>query len=225
MSDLPWYKFYPDEWLLGNIQYCSDAAQLLFINAVSLYWRNGCQLTVKELRKRCKYRAEKCQKCVKELLDDGLICVKDDNISIKFLDEQMSQRNNISIVNADNGRLGGIAKAKRPLSETEANGKHLELELDKELEGEEDNQSDLHAIDFFKNKNCYVPTDEEYWYVASYKLFTDDFLNLCIKRCTKERSRQGLKPRPCRSDLTLAITDERKKYKNNALRNPPTEEE
>ena len=85
-------------------------------------------------------RAEKLQKCVKELHDDGMICVKDDSISIKFLDEQYIQRIAKSEVNAINGKLGGKANGKRTVSERSEVAKHKEIDvdLDLDLEGEVD---------------------------------------------------------------------------------------
>jgi len=144
MSELPWFKFNPSEWLSGDIQFCSDAAQLLFINACSLYWKNDCQLTVKVLSKRCQYRAEKCKKCVKELQDENIICVKDDNISIDFLDEQYAQRKYISKVNSKNAKGDGSTVAKRSLNGRSNSVGHKEKEEEKETESERE-QEDLFA--------------------------------------------------------------------------------
>jgi len=136
MDSLPWFKWSPSEWLSGDIQYCSDASQLLFVKLCCIYWKNNCQLSVKVMRKRCQMRAEKLQKCVKELQADGMVSIKDDNISIKFLDEQYAQRVARSEVNAKNGKLGGEANAKQTVSERLDFAKHIDKE--KEIEQEID---------------------------------------------------------------------------------------
>ena len=143
MKAYPWMKFSPDEWLLGNIQFCSDAAQLLFINTCALYWRNNCSLTVVQLKKKSRLRSLKFNKTLQELIDENILCTKNDDICIKFLDEQHAQRIARTEVNKENGYLGGKANAIEKSSEKEANAKHIrerkEIEnKNKDSEGEQD---------------------------------------------------------------------------------------
>lgn len=224
MTELPWFKFNPSEWLSGDIQYCSDAAQLLFVKLCCIYWKNNCQLDVKVMRKRCKMRAEKLQKCVKELQADGMIIINNDNISIKFLDEQYAERVARSEVNSNNGRLGGLANAKQSLSERYDFAKHGEgeEELDKEEE-EEDGHLDPLIFDYFKDKGCYMPHEDSGWFTKVYNRFSDNFLNMVIRLCKEQRSSKGLPPKPCRSDLTTEIEKQSKKFSDGVFREQPTD--
>lgn len=143
MQKLPWFKFSPDDWLNGDIQYCSDAAQLLFIKLCCDYWRNNCDLTTVKFRKRSALRKEKYQRLMVELEEENMICIKNDKICIKFLDEQMSQRLARSEVNALNGSKGGVAKAKRTLSERQEVAKHIEEEVRRRIEEEKEKDIDF----------------------------------------------------------------------------------
>lgn len=151
MHELPWFKFNPSLWLSGDIQYCSDASQLLFMKICCIYWKNKCQLSVKVMSKRCQMRAEKLQRCVKELQDDGMIIINNDKICIKFLDEQYSQRVHTSELNAKNGKKGGQANAKRTLSERNGIAKHIDKDKDKELKEETEQEVRCVPVDHDSN--------------------------------------------------------------------------
>jgi len=122
MKELPYFKFTVADWLTGDIIFESLEAQGLFINICAIYWQRNGKLTVEDIKKRYKN-----QNCLNELIGQFLIC-EDGNISIKFLDNQLTERSKQSIQNSINGSLGGAGKhekvsetlptAKRPLSET-----------------------------------------------------------------------------------------------------------
>lgn len=138
---LPYFKFFPSEWMVGDIVYESFEVQGLFINICALYWQRDGVLTIDEVQKRYKMPV------ALPSLTDRFIFVKDGNISIKFLDEQLVERGHISTVNSANGKKGGEAKAllskgkkrkmataKRPLSEPVANPTQLEVEEELKVE-------------------------------------------------------------------------------------------
>ena len=89
MKELPYFKFYPAEWMKGDVTDCSLEAQGLFINICVLYWMKGGELNLTRVQR--KFNG--CLTPVQELLDDGIIDVKNDEICISFLDEQFSQFN------------------------------------------------------------------------------------------------------------------------------------
>ena len=91
-SELPYFKFYPDEWIKGDITVCSMASQGLFINICSYYWAKKGVLTLTQVQQRFNT----CSTDVQHLLNNGIFDVDDDVIIIKFLDEQLSQFKELS---------------------------------------------------------------------------------------------------------------------------------
>lgn len=143
-KNFPYFKFTATEWLTGDIVYESFELQGLFINVCALYWQRDGNLSVQDLIKRYKNET-----LIKELVDRYILII-DENISIKFLDEQLIEANHISKVNSENGKKGAEAKrnkanAKRPLNDSIAT-------LSKEEKEEEINKNNK------KNKNKNLPT-------------------------------------------------------------------
>jgi len=92
-KELPYYKHEPSEWLEGEIQICSDEAIVCFINLCSGYWlKLGCISYAFALQKYCRRNGNILQ----ELVDAGMVDLNNENISIKFLDKQLSEFNNVS---------------------------------------------------------------------------------------------------------------------------------
>jgi hypothetical protein len=92
-KELPYYKHEPSEWLEGEIQICSDEAIVCFINLCSGYWlKLGCMSYAFALQKYCRRNGNILQ----ELVDAGMVDLNNENISIKFLDKQLSEFNNVS---------------------------------------------------------------------------------------------------------------------------------
>jgi len=92
-KELPYYKHEPSEWLEGEIQICSDEAIVCFINLCSGYWlKLGCISYAFALQKYCRRDANILQ----ELIDTGMVDKNEEEISIKFLDKQLSEFNNVS---------------------------------------------------------------------------------------------------------------------------------
>lgn len=92
-KELPYFKFEPGKWLNGNIQLCSDAAQSLFINICATYWDRLGDLSDRYvIQKLCKSNA----KALEELIEEGMVINNNGNLSIGFLDEQLSDFQSIS---------------------------------------------------------------------------------------------------------------------------------
>ena len=91
-KELPYYKREPSEWLEGEIQICSDEAIVCFINLCSGYWlKLGCISYAFALQKYCRRNANILQ----ELIDAGMVDKNQEEISIKFLDKQLNEFNDI----------------------------------------------------------------------------------------------------------------------------------
>lgn len=115
-KELPYFKFEPAEYLTKDISFCSLSAQGLFINICSYYWQRNCKLTKEQLLKRLNHETE-----LNELIQEGVIDLIENNIFIKFLDNQLNEVENKSKTNSINGGKGGRPK-KNPI-ETETKPK------------------------------------------------------------------------------------------------------
>jgi hypothetical protein len=100
---LPYFKFHPNEWENGNIQMCSGEDQSLFINLCCMYWSRLGNLPKKlVIQKLCGGNAV----ALNSLCEEKIIAILDDNIRIKFLDEQLAEFEIISNKNSDNAKSG-----------------------------------------------------------------------------------------------------------------------
>ncbi len=115
-KELPYFKFEPAEYLTKDISFCSLSAQGLFINICSYYWQRNCKLTKEQLLKRLNHETE-----LNELIQEGVIDLIENNIFIKFLDNQLNEVEIKSKTNSINGGKGGRPK-KNPI-ETETKPK------------------------------------------------------------------------------------------------------
>ena len=85
--DLPYFKFYVSEWSDGSITLEDYYTQGLFINVCSFYWSRECKVTKQQLYKKFKEKD-----ILDELIQLEIIEVKDDDVVIKFLDEQLEDK-------------------------------------------------------------------------------------------------------------------------------------
>ena len=123
-KDLPYFKFFCSEWSDGDITLEDFETQGLFINICAYYWSNECIVSLDKVNKKFKLCSEKC---FDNLIKSGIIKVIDGNLSIKFLNEQKSERASKSMVNSYNGKKGGRPK-KRIESKKKPNALFLESE-------------------------------------------------------------------------------------------------
>lgn len=121
-KELPYFKFEPNQWENGNIQMCSRDDKGLFMDLCSMYWSRLGDLPLKlAIQKLCAGNATALDSlCANEIITviDGMIC-------IDFLNEQLSEFQNVSDVNRENALLGWKkrrkdATAKRTQSERNA---------------------------------------------------------------------------------------------------------
>lgn len=115
-KELPYFKFEPAEYLTKDISFCSLSAQGLFINICSYYWQRNCSLTKEQLLKRLNYEIE-----FNELIKEGVIDIQENNIIIKFLDNQLNSVEEKSKTNSSNGSKGGRPRKNPNESEIKPN--------------------------------------------------------------------------------------------------------
>ena len=85
-EELPYFKFFPSQWIGGEINYLSKEDKGAFIDAVCHYWNKDCKMTYTKLSRRIG------QKSLDLLLEEELIQKKGNQINIKFLDKQYNER-------------------------------------------------------------------------------------------------------------------------------------
>jgi len=107
-KELPFFKFYPAEWLIGKISFQTLEIQGAFIQCVCMVWNNNGSIKLKDML----YRVP--QDYVNLLIENGFINIDSDNkISIDFLDEQLNDFQKVREIRSIQGKAGGLAKAKQ----------------------------------------------------------------------------------------------------------------
>jgi len=125
MKELPYFKFYTNEWITGDVTFLDYETQGLFINLCAYYWSKDANLTLTNAKR--KFIDVKIDS-FDLLIESDIIKINEDNIVITFLDEQRGERGKLSSTNSKNGAKGG--RPKKPIeSETKAVGLFLESEL------------------------------------------------------------------------------------------------
>tara|TARA_R110002051_G_scaffold34523_1_gene76834 strand:+ start:208 stop:666 length:459 start_codon:yes stop_codon:yes gene_type:complete len=105
-KELPFYKFYPTEWLLGKISRETIEIQITFLKVSCWYWQKDCDITYDDI---IFYEDEKL---VKIVIEKGYIKLgKSGKISIKFLDEQILEHKKRNKLKKESGRKGGLKSA------------------------------------------------------------------------------------------------------------------
>ena len=120
-KDIPYFKFYINEWINGDITLEEMEIQGVFINVCAYYWSKDCDLSVTNLKKR--FRGYENQ--IDYLINSSIIKVYNQNITIDFLNDQLNSKEIQKIINRENGSKGGRPKK---ITEIKPNGFILETE-------------------------------------------------------------------------------------------------
>jgi hypothetical protein len=106
-KELPYFKYFPAEWMKGDITLCSMSAQGLFINICTFYWMKDCNMSLTSVQQRFA----QCSTELKELFDCDVLKVDEsDNIIIEFLDEQMNEFDEIREKRSRAGKKSGESR-------------------------------------------------------------------------------------------------------------------
>lgn len=105
MKELPYFKFYPNQWITGSIIFMDLDVQGAFLKICCYYWSKECNVSRDQVKTLVPHQWSK-------LLDSELLKIEDDNIRIKWLDEQYKERLKEHKRNVANGRKGGLSRAK-----------------------------------------------------------------------------------------------------------------
>jgi len=104
MKELPYFKFFPNQWITGSISFMDLELQGAFLKTCCFYWSKECNVPRDQLKTIIP-------KHYMSLINSKLLKIVDDKICIKWLDEQYSEFKKRSKINAANGRKGGLNKA------------------------------------------------------------------------------------------------------------------
>lgn len=113
MKELPYFKFFPNQWLTGTIAFQDLSVQGAFMRACCFYWSKGCKVSSKELKTITGTYYD-------VLLETKLIKSYRGKIVIKWLDEQYKERIEAHSKRVKSGRKGGNATALLQHSYTDA---------------------------------------------------------------------------------------------------------
>jgi len=134
-KELPYFKFYPTEWLAGTIVLEDLETQGLFINICSYYWHNNCNLPIATLCKRYNLVTGTLKDSYNKLIESGLIEVNSEGfIGIKFLNEQWEEALKTHKKLSESGKKGMKKRWKKITTLLPAYNNDKEKDIDKERE-------------------------------------------------------------------------------------------
>lgn len=128
-KELPYFKFFPSEYLHGNITLEEFSVQGFFINLCSIYWIRDCRLTVRFVEKRLIKGDEKAQKYYDILKKSKIIKQKREKVIIDFLDEQYKELAQNYIKKVISGHLGAKQRYSTANSDAKANPGNKDKEV------------------------------------------------------------------------------------------------
>lgn len=129
-KELPYFKFFPSEWLMGDIVLLPYSVQGVFTNVKAYYWQKECKVTLAMLKQKFSNAIAELNELIKSdiLKHDST----SDEVTINFLDEQFSEISELHEKRVKAGRKGGKAKLKQNPSKAKAKPKHKEEEKEEE---------------------------------------------------------------------------------------------
>ena len=104
-KELPYFKFFPGEWVTGDITMMDLKDQGLFINICAHYWnKNGC-ISLENI----KLRFKKYSSNIDRLITASIIKIdENNNLIINFLDEQINEFFELREKRKKAGAKGGL---------------------------------------------------------------------------------------------------------------------
>ena len=132
-KELPYFRFYPSEWLEGDITLEKEETQGFFITLLAWYWKKDCLVNLDFINKRLIKGKAKLKQCLNNLIESKIIKVdKDSNVDVYFLNEQYDALSELRQKRVDAGRKGGSSKAQAMLKQS-SSYKDKDKDKDKEI--------------------------------------------------------------------------------------------
>ncbi len=112
-KELPYFRFYPSEWLEGDITLENEKTQGFFTLLCAWYWKKDCDVDLKFINKRLIKGKATLKQCLETLIDSEIVKISNgEEITIKFLDEQFYLLGQNRDKRVEAGRKGGKALLK-----------------------------------------------------------------------------------------------------------------
>ena len=105
-KESPWFKFFTGEWANGSITLENYSVQGVFINVCCFYWSKQGDVTKKQLEKKIRSNKE-----LNVLIEEEIIKLDGDFITIDFLDNQMIERQERSKQASEAGKKSAQKRA------------------------------------------------------------------------------------------------------------------
>ena len=145
-KQLPYFKFFPNEWLSGDITLEQMELQGAFINVCAIYWSKECRVAMARLSQRYG-------EAITRLLESGLLKEKDGFAVISFLDEQWVELGKYHQINSKNGKKGADIRWGK-------NGEAIafreeEIREDKNREEKKITNNSVFDLEFFESIKSY----------------------------------------------------------------------
>ena len=130
MKELPWFKFFPNQWLTGSISFQDFCLQGAFIKICCYYWSKECKVSFEQYKTILPQH-------YKELIDKGMVKHKRNKVAIDWLDEQLKDRKEAHKKRVDAGRKGGKKTSNKVIftDPTHGNAEELRKILERKRNG------------------------------------------------------------------------------------------
>lgn len=137
MEKLPWFKFTPEDWVMGRIQRCEEVTQARFMRLICVYWKKHCIVSYEDAEIEIdKYHLD-------ALISKRVIKCFNNFIVIDFLNEQLDD---IQIDVTDKSKAGKIGNLKRWRPELYNKYMNNEISLENALSIAEESHPDRTPI-------------------------------------------------------------------------------
>ena len=102
---LDWFKFSATDWLSGSVQLLSDGEKGTFIDLIAMIWKEQGSVEVSNILYR-KLRLDNATACdrIKSYCELGILAMRDNKLSIKFIDNQIQDIQSTSKKNSENAK-------------------------------------------------------------------------------------------------------------------------
>lgn len=141
-KELPYFKFFVSEWILGRIFDYPDKVQGAFIVAICHYWNKECDYNAIDFERKI---GKKRFKLLSEL---NFFEVENDKIKIPFLDEQFQERFKNHKVSVENGLKGALKRW--PKEDSHPISQNIALREDK-IREDKDKSKNAQLIQWFRD--------------------------------------------------------------------------
>ena len=187
-KELPYFKFFCDEYLTGDITMENYEIQGIFINVCSQYWKQNCNTTLGKLKKRYRDVTEDQWNI---LINEGMIKVgKNEKVTINFLNEQWEilrgeHDNKVKAGKKSAEKRWGknnrpitdpITEDNRPITDPITEDNNIDKDKDKEEDKDKKKKKEPEYLSFYRiewEKSKDQPLGIKYQHIVKYLMNQD----------------------------------------------------